>query len=182
MSDVLDTCLPADYILLLLSATVEVPTSTLNVLRSVLGQGVSSIIPLVVNLFAHSHPKTRVEVKKSLLSYIRQYIPTVDRVYAADDRGEASTVMRILCTSLPKGIRWRDQRSYILPEGWRWDEDEGQIVFWGTVRGRPLQADRLIQLGGWGNFQIEKVQHIELFHLPFRYVPYPMSSKVSQLA
>jgi pre-rRNA-processing protein TSR1 len=155
--DILDTCLPADYILLLLSSTVEVPESSLNTLRSILSQGTPSIIPIVANLSIHTNPKTRAEVKKSLLTYIRQYIPTIERVYAADDRAEASTVMRIVCTSIPNGIRWREQRSYILPEGWRWDEDDQKIVFWGTIRGRPLQIDRLIHLPSFGDFQIEKV-------------------------
>jgi pre-rRNA-processing protein TSR1 len=158
IEDILDTCLPADYILLLLSSTVEVPESSLNILRSILSQGTPSIIPIVANLMAHSNPKTRTEVKKSLLSYIQQYIPTVERVFAADEHGEASSVLRTVCNGIPNGIRWREQRSYILPEGWRWDEEEEKVVFWGTVRGKPLHVDRLLNLGSCGDFQIEKVQ------------------------
>jgi pre-rRNA-processing protein TSR1 len=105
----------------------------------------------------HTHPKTRAEVKKSLLTYIQQYIPTTERVFAADDRGEAAVVMRTVCTGIPHGIRWREQRSYVLPEGWRWDDEEGKVVFWGTVRGKALQVDRLLDLGIWGQFQIDKV-------------------------
>jgi pre-rRNA-processing protein TSR1 len=127
-------------------------------LRSILSQGTPTIIPMVANLMAHNNSKTRAEVKKSLLSYIQQYIPTVERVFAADDRAEASTVLRIVCNGAPSGIRWREQRNYILPEGWRWDDEESKIVFWGTVRGKPLHVDRLLNLGSWGDFQIEKVQ------------------------
>jgi len=156
LSDILDTCLPADYILLLLSATVEVPETSLNVLRSILGQGTPSIIPLIANLKDHSNAKTRAEVKKSLLTYIQQYIPTAERVFAADDDAEASTVIRILCTGVPNGIRWREQRSYVLPEGWRWDDNEKAVVCWGTIRGKPLQVDRLIHLPSYGDFQIAK--------------------------
>jgi pre-rRNA-processing protein TSR1 len=156
VSDILDTCLPADFILLLLSSTVEVPESSLNTLRSILSQGTPTIIPVVANLNAHSNLKIRAEVKKSLLSYICQYLPATERVFAADERGEAATVMRMVCSGIPDGIRWREQRSYILPEGWRLDED-GNVVFWGTVRGEPLQVDRLLNLGTWGDFQIEKV-------------------------
>jgi len=156
-TDVLDTCLPADFILLLLSSTVEVPESSLNTLRSILSQGTPSIIPIVANLTFHTNPKTRAEVKKSLLTYIQQYIPTVERVFAADDRGEASTVMRMVCTGIPVGIRWREQRSYLLPEDWRWDEEEGKVVCCGTIRGKPLQVDRLIHLPSYGDLQIDKV-------------------------
>jgi pre-rRNA-processing protein TSR1 len=156
-ADVLDACLPADFILLILSSTVEVPPSSLNTLRSILSQGTPAIIPIVANLTDHTHPKTRTEVKKSLLTYIQQYIPTTERVFAADERGDAAVVMRLVCTGIPHGIRWREQRSYILPEGWRWDEDEGKVVFWGTIRGQSLQVDRLLDLGSWGEFQIDKV-------------------------
>jgi len=62
-----------------------------------------------------------------------------------------------VCTGIPVGIRWREQRSYLLPDGWRWDEDEGKVVCWGTVRGKPLQVDRLIHLPSYGDFQIDKV-------------------------
>jgi len=156
--DVLDTCLPADFILLLLSSTVEVPPSSLNTLRSILAQGTPSIIPIVTNLNVnHTNPKTRTEVKKSLLSYLQQYIPTADRVFASDDRNEASTVMRMVCTGIPNGIRWREQRSYVLPEEWRWEEDGEYLVFSGTIRGKPLQIDRLIHLPNHGDFQIEKI-------------------------
>jgi len=155
--DVLDTCLSADFILLLLSSTVEVPESSLNTLRSILSQGTPSIIPIVANLTFHSNPKMRAEVRKSHLTYIQQYIPTAERVFAADDRGEASTVMRMVCTGIPVGIRWREQRSYLLPEGWRWDADEGKVVCWGTIRGKPLEVDRLIHLPSYGDFQIDKV-------------------------
>ena len=179
MADVLDACLPADFILLLLSSTVEVPESSLNTLRSILSQGTPSVIPIVANLTFHSNSKTRAEVKKSLLTYIQQYIPTVERVFAADDRGEASTVMRMLCTGIPVGIRWREQRSYLLTEGWRWDEDEGKVVCWGTIRGKPLQVDRLIHLPSWGDFQIEKVNLLGMC-VNNRYVHYPMSLQISQ--
>ena len=146
LTDILDSCLSADYILILLSSTVEVPEESLNVLRSILSQGTPSIIPLVANLSVHSSAKIQAQVKKSLLTYIQQYIPTADRVFAADDPAEASTVMRMVCTNIPSGIRWREQRSYLLPEGWRWDDEEGVVVFWGTIRGKPLQVDRLIHL------------------------------------
>lgn len=158
MPDILDACLSADYILLLLSSTVEVPESSLNVLRSILSQGTPSIITIVANLSSHSNLKIQTEVKKSLLTYVQQYIPTVERVFAADDRAEASTVMRMICAGVPTGIRWREQRSYLLPEGWRWDEQEGAVVYWGTVRGKPLQVDRLIHFPSFGDFQIGKVR------------------------
>jgi len=168
-TDILDTCLPADYILLLLSSTVEVPGSSLNALRSILGQGTPSVIPVVANLSAHSNVKVRSDVKKSLLTYIQQYVPNAEKVLASDDRAEATTIIRQICIGVPPGIRWREQRSYLLPEGWRWDETENAVVFWGTIRGMPLQVDRLINLPSYGDFQIEKVCSTRI-HIDKRYI------------
>jgi hypothetical protein len=156
-ADVLDTCLPADYILLLLSATVEVPESSLNTLRSILAQGTPSVIPVTANISAHSDVKVRSDVKRSLLTYIQQYLPNADKILASDDRAEAASIIRMICTGVPSGIRWREQRSYILPEAWRWDESENAVVLSGTIRGTPLHVDRLIHLPSYGDFQIEKV-------------------------
>ena len=103
----------------------------------------------------------------------------MERVFAADDRAEASTVMRMICSGIPTGIRWREQRSYLLPEGWRWDEEEGAVVCWGTVRGKPLQVDRLIHLPSFGDLQIGKVRpFLTLFDS--RSVPCLMSVIVRQ--
>ena len=168
-TDILDICLPADYILLLLSATVEVPGSSLNALRSILGQGTPSVIPVVANLSAHSNVKVRSDVKKSLLTYIQQYVPNAEKVLASDDRAEATAIIRQICSGVPPGIRWREQRSYLLPEGWRWDETENAVVFWGTIRGMPLQVDRLINLPSYGDFQIEKVCST-CIHIDRRYI------------
>ena len=163
VSDVLDVCLPADCILLILSSTVEVPESALNTLRSILSQGTPSVMAIVGNIMEHENIKSRTQVKKSLLSYICQYIPMMERVFASDDPSEASTVMRILCTGIPTGIRWREQRSYLLPEEWKWDEGEQRVVVSGTIRGKPLQVDRLVHLPSWGDFQIEKVRSFCVF-------------------
>jgi len=164
-------CLPADFILLVMSATWEVSEDLLNVLRSVLAQGAPSIIPVVHNLKDIDNLKTRTEVRKSLLTYLQQYIPTVERIYASDDPNEAATVMRILCTGMPTGVRHRDQRSYIVPEGFNYDTTEGQYYFWGTVRGKPLHADRIIHLPPYGDFQIHKVYFLFYYCLMIDYFP-----------
>jgi len=66
-------------------------------------------------------------------------------------------MIRTLCTSTPKGVHWRDARSYLLADDVRWSEEEG-LVIGGVVRGKGLKADRLVHIPGHGDFQIEKVR------------------------
>lgn len=75
--------------------------------------------------------------------------------------------MRSLCTTTPRGIRWREERSWMLIEDMQWPSDgiapgsgastNGELVITGVVRGKNLKADRLIHLSDWGDFQITKV-------------------------
>ena len=37
------------------------------------------------------------------------------------------------------------------------DDERGEAVLTGVIRGRGLKADRLVQVGDWGDFQIEKI-------------------------
>lgn len=46
----------------------------------------------------------------------------------------------------------------MLVEDVEWPENEGEdVVLTGTLRGRGLKSDRLVQVGDWGDFQISKV-------------------------
>ena len=56
---------------------------------------------------------------------------------------------------MPKGIRWRQDRSWIVPEEVKWEGEQCHIS--GVIRGKNLKADRLLQVGDWGDFQIEKI-------------------------
>jgi pre-rRNA-processing protein TSR1 len=72
--------------------------------------------------------------------------------------------MRSLCCSTPEGIRWRDERSYMLIENIKWSSPSatataptGEAVLTGVVRGRGLKADRLVHVPEWGDFQIQSI-------------------------
>jgi len=96
-------------------------------------------------------------VKKSLLSYIKHFFAAEDKVHAIDSNQEALNVVRSLCTTLPKGVIWRDARPYVLAEDLDWDDASGMAVITGTVRGKGLKADRLVHLQGYGDCQIDKI-------------------------
>jgi pre-rRNA-processing protein TSR1 len=74
--------------------------------------------------------------------------------------------MRSLCTTTPRGIHWREDRSWMMVENVQWPagknamiglDDAGEVIITGVVRGKGLQADRLVQVGDWGDFQIDKI-------------------------
>lgn len=84
-------------------------------------------------------------------------------------------MIRSVCTVTPRGIRWRDDRSWLLVEQVQWhryqipseksaleDDQLGDAVLTGTVRGKGFKADRLVQLAGFGMYAIDKIMEAAL--------------------
>lgn len=151
----LDACRVADFVLFVLSANEEVDEAGEELLRSIEAQGVSTVLTGVYGLDRVEPAKKRPDVVKSLKSFITHFFATQEKVHDLGNRQECSNVMRSLCTTMPKGIRWREDRSWMLLEDCQWEGD--QAVVTGVVRGRGLKADRLVQVGDWGDLQIEKI-------------------------
>ncbi|KAF3922151.1 hypothetical protein ABW21_db0201736 [Orbilia brochopaga] len=154
---VLDACKFADFIFFILSATQEVDEIGDALLRAIEWQGVSTVFSLVQNLNQIEPAKRRPDVKKSLLSYMNHFFAEEDRIYAVDTPSEALNAIRSVCTQHPKGILWRDARSYMLASELAWDDNEEKAYVMGTVRGKGFKADRLVQLQGGGVYQIDKI-------------------------
>ena len=157
----LTTCLDAtrvaDFVVLILSADQEVDKLGELILRSIESQGLSTLFTVVQGLSKIELAKQRLSVLSSLKSYITHFHPE-QVVHNLDNRQEMSNLMRSLCNTTPKGIRWRDERSWMLVEDVQFNGSESEpTVLTGVVRGRGLKADRLIQVGDWGTFQIEKI-------------------------
>ncbi|KAK3345420.1 hypothetical protein B0H65DRAFT_466585 [Neurospora tetraspora] len=150
----LDAARVADYVVLVLSAEEEVDEIGELILRSVESQGLSTLFTVVQGLNKIEPQKQRLSVLSSLKSYITHFHPEQDKVFSLDNRQECSNLMRSLCSTTPKGIRWRDERSWMLVEEVKFGES---TVLTGVVRGKGLKADRLVQVGDWGTFQVEKI-------------------------
>ena len=163
--DTLDACKLADFVVFILSANQEVDGHGESLLRGIEGQGISNVITVVQHLDTVEPAKRRPDVKKSLLSYIKHFFPTEAKVHSLDTFQEAQNALRSLCTQHPRGVNWRDARSYLLAEEVRWDVMEGLIIG-GTVRGRGLKADRLVHIQGYGDFRIKKVYKLTEYIFP----------------
>ncbi|PWY74389.1 DUF663-domain-containing protein [Aspergillus heteromorphus CBS 117.55] len=161
LMNALDVCRMADFVVLALSAQVEVDAQGELLLRSIEGQGISNVVAMVQGLDQINPAKKRPQVASSLKSFANHFFPAVEKVLSVDSRQECSNAIRSLCTATPKGIRWRDERSWMLVEDVQWPENNSDVVddvvITGVVRGKGLKADRLVHLPGWGDFQVGSI-------------------------
>ncbi|QUC23014.1 uncharacterized protein UV8b_07255 [Ustilaginoidea virens] len=154
----LDAARVADFVVVILSAREEVDPLGELILRSIESQGLSTLFTLVQGLDNVETAKQRTATVGSLKSFITHFHPEQEKVYSLDSRQDCSNVMRSLCNTTPKGVRWREDRSWMLAEDVRFARDESEpTVITGVVRGRGLKADRLVQIGDWGTYQIDKI-------------------------
>ncbi|KAJ4356225.1 ribosome biogenesis protein tsr1 [Didymosphaeria variabile] len=161
----LDACRIADFVVFILSGQEEVDKEGEIILKAIESQGISNTFTVVQALDKIEPAKRRPQVVASLKSYITHWLPTTERVFSLDNRQESSNLVRSLCTTTTKGVKWRDQRSYMFVEDVAWpggksaasEDGTGEVVLTGVVRGQGLKADRLLQIGDWGDFQIDKV-------------------------
>ncbi|KAI0142417.1 DUF663-domain-containing protein [Hypoxylon sp. NC0597] len=154
----MDAARIADYVVFVLSSEVEVDALGELIIRSIENQGMSTLFTAVQHLDKIQPAKARPDVVKSLASFMTHFHPGQEKIYSLDSRQECSNLMRSLCTTTPKGINWRDQRSWMLVDEIQWPSTENEsTVLTGVVRGKGLKADRLVHVGDWGTFQIEKI-------------------------
>ncbi|KAK0705208.1 hypothetical protein B0H67DRAFT_557861 [Lasiosphaeris hirsuta] len=153
-----DAARVADFVILVLSAEEEVDDLGELIIRSIESQGLTTLFTVVQGLDKIELAKQKFSVLASLKSYITHFHPEQEKVYSLDNRQECSNLMRSLCNATPKGIRWRDERSWMLVEDVQFGGSESECtVLTGVVRGKGLKADRLLQIGDWGTFQVEKI-------------------------
>ncbi len=159
----LDACRIADFVMFLLSPTQEPDEEGELMLRAIESQGISNVLTMVQGLDKVEPPKRRLQVVDSLKSYITHFFPAQEKVHSLDSERERANVIRSLCTTTPKGVKWREDRSWMLAEDVRWSEQRtenegyGEVIITGVVRSKGLKADRLVQVGDWGQFQIERI-------------------------
>ncbi|KAL8754210.1 MAG: hypothetical protein Q9199_004498, partial [Rusavskia elegans] len=164
----MNACRVADFVVFLLSPEQEVGEDGEHLIRAIESQGVSNVLTMVQNLDSIQPPKKQPQVVASLRSYINHFFPNQDKVHSVDSGRECANVIRSLCTTTPKGVVWREDRSWMLVEDVQWSEDQdessahGGVILTGVVRGKGLKADRLLQVGDWGHFQIEKITDASL--------------------
>ena len=151
----LDACKVADYVVFVLSPSVEVAAWGETVLRTLQTQG----LPDVVSVVAPGHhvdPKARVGVLKSLLSFMQYFVPEQSRVFDLNVLSDLLNTVRTLSEGKPRDVRWRQGRSWLLGESVNWAD--GNLAVTGVVRGAQFSPNRLVHLPNYGDFQVLKVR------------------------
>ncbi|KAI8089353.1 uncharacterized protein BX664DRAFT_332799 [Halteromyces radiatus] len=162
--DVLDAFKVADYAIILLSADVEVDSFGINCLLSILNQGLVNVLP-VVQYMSNVPAKNQVAVKKSLVSFTQQFFPEQEHLYSLDTDSDSLNVMRYITSQRPKPLVWRDLRPYMLADQVDYqpdNEETGLLKVTGYARGNPFNANRLIHLQNFGDYQIEQITSADI--------------------
>ncbi|KAF8199934.1 ribosome biogenesis protein tsr1 [Mycena galopus ATCC 62051] len=150
----LDACKVADYVVFVLSSSVEVDPWGDTLLRTLQAQG----LPEVVTVLAPTDTldaKGRTGVLKSLLSFIQYFVPSQERVFDLYTAADRLNALRALAEGKPTDVRWREGRAWVLGESAEWED--GVLKVTGVVRGAPLSANRLVHLPNYGDFQVSKI-------------------------
>ncbi|SPO05778.1 probable TSR1 Protein required for processing of 20S pre-rRNA in the cytoplasm, associates with pre-40S ribosomal particles [Cephalotrichum gorgonifer] len=158
LTSCLDAARAADFVIIILSADVEVDQLGELILRSIENQGLSTLYTAVHGLGDIESAKHKQQTLSSLKSYITHFHPDQEKLFSLNNRQDCTNLMRSLCSTTPKGIKWREERSWMLVENVQFlSSPSDAAILTGVVRGRGLKADRLVQVGDWGTFQIEKI-------------------------
>ncbi|RKP08921.1 hypothetical protein THASP1DRAFT_23173 [Thamnocephalis sphaerospora] len=160
-TDILDAAKVADFCVFLLSAEQEVDKFGELCLRAIQAQGLPSIVSLVQHL-ENVAVKKRNDVKKSLVSFMSYFFPDQERVLPIDTDAEMQVVLRTLTGQLPRVIKWRNVHPYMLVDQVDFmpsaeNPEVGSLRVTGYARGAHFNANRLVHLPNYGNFQLEQI-------------------------
>ncbi|KAJ1903961.1 ribosome biogenesis protein tsr1 [Coemansia sp. IMI 209127] len=162
--DILDAAKVADYLITGMSADVEVDAFGEQCLKAIQNQGHAGVFPIVQGMESVV-PKRRNDVKKSLQSFIAYFFPDADKVFTTESDNESLAILRIITAQVPKKIKWRRERPYILADNVEFqpsaeDPQVGRLALTGYLRGGNLSANRLVHLPNFGDFQIDTIYHV----------------------
>lgn len=165
---ILDAAKVSDYVVFGISAEKEVEKEYgEQILRAVIAQGIASVIGVLPNVCS-AYPKRnlQMDIRQSLQSFFNHFFPNEEKLFALENDSECTNCIRTMAQKFPKSITWRDNRGYLLADAAYWapaqdNNGSGNLVVEGTVRGTGFNANRLVHIPGFGDFQID---HIEKLH------------------
>ena len=164
----LDTCRLADWVILAATPDQQISGIEAAMLRAIEGQGITNVVAVVQELDQGQLVSTSSKAAVNLRKNISRYFPTLDKVYSTANKSDCANLVRTLCTATPKGIRWRDDRSWMLVESADWEvpqsplSEQTTVTLTGVVRGKGLNPDRIVHVPGWGDFQIGRITRLPI--------------------
>jgi len=159
LHSVLDMAKVCDSLVFLVCPHTGMDSWGETLLSALLSQGLSADPTFIVGSLDEIPTKKHMEVKKLLAKSLESKFP-VDKVWSVETETEAVNLIRAVGCQKRREVKHRDRRAYMLAEQTNWSENDGTVNFslTGYVRGSTLNADRLVHIPGWGDFQIEKIE------------------------
>lgn len=169
---ILDAAKISDYVVFGISANEEVDKEYgEQILRALIAQGIASVIGVLPNVVS-AYPKKnlQLDIRRSLFSFFTHFFPNEEKLYALEYDTECLNCIRTICQKFPKSVTWRDSRPYLLADKASWmasenDASMGHIVVEGTVRGVGFNANRLVHIPGFGDFQVDRIEKLSKSHV-----------------
>ncbi|KAF9236639.1 ribosome biogenesis protein tsr1 [Melanogaster broomeanus] len=154
--EAVDAAKAADYVLFLLSPTIEVPQESDTLLRTLQAQGLPTVISAIPpdTSALTLDQKSRTAILKSLLSFMQYFDPSQARVYDLSSSSDSLGALRSLAEGRPGDVRWRSGRPWVVGEDVVWED--GSLRVTGVVRGSRLSANRLVHIPNFGDYQVTK--------------------------
>ncbi|KAK6371835.1 ribosome biogenesis protein tsr1 [Exophiala oligosperma] len=161
----LDVCKLADWVVFVLDAEQEFGEEEDSFLRALEGQGITNVTAVVKDIEAKVPAAKRSRHLTDLKISIGRYFPALDKLSSLDSKSDCSNLVRSMCTASTRGVRWRDDRSWMLVDNVNWASagdgaDTTAVTLCGTIRGKGLNPDRLVHVPGWGDFQINVIREV----------------------
>lgn len=159
----LDVCKLADWVVFVLDAEQEYGEEEDIFLRALEGQGITNVTAVVKDVEVKIPFAKRSRHLTDMKIAIGHYFPNLEKLSSLDSKSDCSNLVRSICTASTKGIRWRDDRSWMLIENIIWPAQAeassmSNVTICGTIRGKALNPDRLVHVPGWGDFQINNIK------------------------
>lgn len=161
----LDVCKLADWVVFVLDADQTIGEEEDKFLKALEGQGITNVAAVVTDVDSKVPAPKRSRHLTELKIAIGRYFPALDKLSSLDNKSDAANLVRSLCTASTKGIRWRDDRNWMLIEDVHWNTPADNaptttVTLTGTIRGKGMNPDRLVHVPGWGDFQINAIRQL----------------------
>ncbi|EXJ81743.1 hypothetical protein A1O1_07808 [Capronia coronata CBS 617.96] len=161
----LDVCKLADWVVLVLDANQTFGQEEDKFLKALEGQGITNVTAVVKDVESKLPTSKRSRHLTDLKISVGRYFPALDKLSSLDNKADCANLVRSLCTASTKGIRWRDDRSWMLVENVNYRPPAAGasttlVTLTGTIRGKGLNPDRLVHVPEWGDFQINAIRQL----------------------
>ncbi|RLV92346.1 Ribosome biogenesis protein TSR1 [Spathaspora sp. JA1] len=160
---ILDAAKVSDFVVFGLSANQEVEKEYgEQILRSLVAQGIASVIGVVPNIVqAYGKKNLQLDVKQSLQSYFNHFFSAnEEKLFLIENESDNQNCLRTICQKFPKSVTWRDSRGWLVADSVTASTEHDQLIVEGTVRGVGFNANRLVHIPGYGDFQIDRLEKI----------------------